>query len=181
VKLRTPPDSVPRLASDTITLFARRSTGSFGPALLGLVVLLSGGCANDDPANVLASSETTSIAAIIPATSPSTSTSTEQSSTTTTTPATTTSPPGSNTTFAPVETIVVGVVIDVAGTLAGIESFMIRLEDGSDLTLVPADGLLFDGVAPLSHVRDHMISGNPVEVTYESSPRGTLAIAIGDA
>ena len=75
-----------------------------------------------------------------------------------------------------------GVVIAVEGGLGGIDSFVVRLEDGSDLMLVPVEGLLFDGAGPISHVRDHMISGNPVEVTYETSAvESATAIAIGDA
>ena len=83
---------------------------------------------------------------------------------------------------APVEATVIGVVIAVDGTLAGVESFVLRLENGSDLTLVPAEGLLFDGAAPLTHIRDHLVSGNPVEATYKTSPEGPPVVkAIGDA
>ena len=102
-----------------------------------------------------------------------------------TAPATTTSqtPPTSMTSaFAPIEMTVTGVVISVDGTLRATNSFTIRLEDGSDLKLVPIDGLLFDGVSPLSHVRDHLVSGSPVLVTYTNTIEGPfLAIEIGDA
>lgn len=102
-----------------------------------------------------------------------------------TTPAPTTSvtPAMSTTTeFAPIEVTVTGVVVSVDGTLSATNSFTIRLEDGSDFTLVPIDGLLFDGVSPLSHVRDHLVSGSPVLVTYTNSIEGPfLAIEIGDA
>ncbi len=83
---------------------------------------------------------------------------------------------------APVEATVIGVVIAVDGTLAGIDSFVLRLEDGSDLTLVPVEGLLFDGAAPLTHVRDHLVSGSPVEATYTTTPQGPPVVkAIEDA
>lgn len=103
----------------------------------------------------------------------------------TNTPVTTSSatPPATTTaTSAPVEVTVIGVVISVDGTLGATNSFTIRLEDGSDLTLVPADGLLFDGVSPVSHVRDHLVSGSPVRITYTTPAEGPfLAIEIGDA
>ena len=102
-----------------------------------------------------------------------------------TTPAPTTSetPAISTTTdFAPIEATVTGVVVSVDGTLSVTNSFTIRLEDGSDITLVPIDGLLFDGVSSLSHVRDHLVSGSPVLVTYTNTIEGPfLAIEIGDA
>ena len=73
-------------------------------------------------------------------------------------------------------------MIAVEGNLTGIDSFVIRLPDGSDLTLVPTDDLLFDDVGPLSHVRDHMVSGNPIYVTYLASSEGQPIVhAIGDA
>ena len=106
-----------------------------------------------------------------------TSTTALRATSTTAVPATSTTAP-----FVSVEVTVTGVVIAVEGGLGGIDSFVVRLEDGSDLTLVPVEGLLFDGVGPISHVRDHMISGNPVEVTYETSAvESATAIAIGDA
>jgi len=104
---------------------------------------------------------------------------------TTAPPATvTTAPPASSTTttFVSAEVTVTGVVIAVEGGLGGIDFFVVRLEDGSDLTLVPVEGLLFDGVGPLSHVRDHLVSGSPVRITYETSAAGSAtATAIGDA
>jgi len=110
-----------------------------------------------------------------------TTTSTEPTATTSFPSTTVTSAPVS-TTVTSVEVTVVGVVVSVDGTLAGTNSFTVRLEDGSDLTLVPVDGLLFDGVSPLSHVRDHLISGSPVQITYRTSAEGPVtAIEIGDA
>ncbi len=81
-----------------------------------------------------------------------------------------------------VTTTVVGVVIDVEGSLAGIEWFVLRLQDGSDLALVPQPGLLFDGVGPLSHLRDHLVSGSPIRATYTTVPDGLpLAVTTGDS
>ncbi len=118
-----------------------------------------------------------------------TSASAVEIATTTSTEPTTTSAPPSTAISTPVtasvasaEVTVIGVVISVEGTLAGTDSFTIRLEDGSDLTLMPVEGLLFDGVSPLSHVRDHLVSGSPVQVSYRTSVEGPVtAIEIGDA
>jgi hypothetical protein len=113
----------------------------------------------------------------------------EAASVTTTADATTPStivelPPTPATTgaFVPIEVTVTGVVISVDGSLGATNFFTIRLGDGSDLHLVPSDGLLFDGAAPLSHVRDHLVSGSPVRVTYQTSVEGPLLVMqIGDA
>lgn len=72
-------------------------------------------------------------------------------------------------------------VLEVDGDLTSVQSFLLRLEDGTDLRLEPAAGLLFDHNAPISHLRDHQRSGEPVMVVYEESADGTLiAIEVGD-
>ncbi len=77
---------------------------------------------------------------------------------------------------------VTGVVIDVVGGLAGVDSFTLRLPNGSDLVLAPAEDLLFDDVAPISHLRDHLISGAPVTATYLQADQGVpVVVAVGDA
>ncbi len=74
-----------------------------------------------------------------------------------------------------------GVVIDVQGNLQGTDSFTILIEDGSELVLIPAPGLLFEG-GPLSHLRDHVLSGAKVKVVYTVEDDGThIAIEVGDA
>jgi len=74
-----------------------------------------------------------------------------------------------------------GVVIDVQGNLQGTNSFTILIEDGSELVMIPAPGLLFDG-GPLSHLRDHVLSGAKVKVVYTVEDDGThIAIQVGDA
>ena len=74
-----------------------------------------------------------------------------------------------------------GVVIGVEGTIQSIESFTVRLTDGTDATFRPVAGLLFDHTAPLSHIRDHLATGDPVKVEYETLPDGILsAVAVGD-
>ena len=81
-----------------------------------------------------------------------------------------------------VEASVTGVVIDVVGGLTGIDSFKLRLPDGTDLELMPGDDLLFDDVAPISHLRDHLVSGAPVTATYLEAGEGLpIVVAISDA
>jgi hypothetical protein len=75
-----------------------------------------------------------------------------------------------------------GVVIEVVGDLTSVESFTLRLPDGTDRVFEPAPGTLFDGDAPLSHLQDHLRSGAGVEVRYRSLEGGTLeAFEVGDA
>lgn len=74
-----------------------------------------------------------------------------------------------------------GVVIEVQGGIADIEGFLLRLPDGSDLRLEPAEGILFHGDAPLGHLRDHLRTGEPVEVEYEVLSDGTaVALRVTD-
>lgn len=80
------------------------------------------------------------------------------------------------------ESTIAGVVVDVTGTLNSVTSFTILAGDGTRLTLVPAEGLLFDGVGPLSHLRTHRLNGAPVSATYETAADGTAtAVTISDA
>lgn len=76
---------------------------------------------------------------------------------------------------------VTGVVVAVDGGLAEVDSFSIVLDDGSTLVLTPERGLLFDHASPLSHVRDHMISGTPVLVEFHAAGDDLVATAVGDA
>jgi len=145
-----------------------------GAVMIMAVLSLGVAACGDD------TSASTTTRSALPASTPSTASVAASSSTlpsTASVPTTT-----STSSSALVEVTVSGVVLAVEGTLAGTDYFTIRLEDGSDLTLVPVDGLLFDGVSPLSHVRDHLVSGSPVQVTYQTSVAGPgTAIKIGDA
>jgi len=77
--------------------------------------------------------------------------------------------------------VVRGTVIDVAGDLSTIAHITLLMEDGRQMDFVPAAGTLFDG-GPISHIRDHLISGAPVEFKYRESEDGTLvAVELGDA
>ena len=145
-------------------------------AVITIVLAISaGGCGDGD----VSGPTSTSVVEIATTTSTQVTTSPEPT-TTSSTPTTIGTP--ATTTVASLEVTVIGVVVAVDGTLAGTNSLTIRLEDGSDLTLVPADGLLFDGVSPLSQVRGHLVSGSPVQITYRTSAEGPVtAVEIGDA
>jgi len=76
---------------------------------------------------------------------------------------------------------VVGAVIAVDGNLGGIDSFTMRLDDGTDRAFVPDPDALFDH-GPFSHIRDHLASGVPVRVDYLALEDGSnLALGAGDA
>lgn len=76
---------------------------------------------------------------------------------------------------------VTGVVVAVDGDLAAIDSFSVLVEDGSTVLFVPDEGLLFDGSGPLSHLRDHLVSGVPVAVEFRNEGSTMVATAVGDA
>ncbi len=83
---------------------------------------------------------------------------------------------------APESGTVEGIIVAVDGTIADIASFTVRLPDGSNVSFVPEPGILFDGTAPIDHVRDHLASGAPVRVVYTTIDDGTLsAVEVGDA
>jgi hypothetical protein len=76
---------------------------------------------------------------------------------------------------------VVGVVIAVDGSLSGIDSFTIRIDDGTDLVFAPGDQALFDN-GPFGHIRDHLTSGTPIRVDYVMLEDGSnRALSAGDA
>lgn len=76
----------------------------------------------------------------------------------------------------------VGVVTAVDGDLTRVDSFQVRSLDGEVTEFTPAPGLSFHGSTPLSHLTDHVISGEPVEVTYEILDDGTrVATGVTDA
>ena len=75
-----------------------------------------------------------------------------------------------------------GIVVEVEGGIADVTGFLLLLPDGSRLRFQPADGVLFHDDAPLGHLRDHLRSGEPVEVEYERLPDGTaVAYSVSDS
>ncbi len=74
----------------------------------------------------------------------------------------------------------VGVVIAVDGDLTEIRQFSLLSEDGDVVEIVTPSGLLFDD-GPMAHVRDHLVSGAPVTVTYRIEGGVATATSVGDA
>lgn len=76
----------------------------------------------------------------------------------------------------------VGVVTAVDGDLTTVNSFQVRSSEGEVIEFTPAPGISFHGSTPLSHLTDHVLSGEPVEVTYEILDDGTrVATRVTDA
>ena len=72
-----------------------------------------------------------------------------------------------------------GVVLEVNGDLEGVESFVLRTEDGEVIEVVPApDG---DFRFPLAHLHDHRRTLEPLSVGLDRSDDPPLAVAIRDA
>lgn len=73
--------------------------------------------------------------------------------------------------------VMTGRVVAVDGDLERVESFtMISGEES--LTFTPAAGVRAE--FPLSHLRDHLRTGDPVTVTYVETDAGPTAIVVGD-
>lgn len=143
--------------------------------VLGAALLL-GACADDVPASTAsptqpATSATVSVAPATQENEPTTTVAPKPAATDTDTEA----PPQEE------SQRVTGVVAAVDGDLSEIRTFSLLLPDGSALTFRPEEGLLFDG-GPLSHVRDHMVSGTPVAVEYRHGDDDVaVATTVGDA
>ena len=71
-----------------------------------------------------------------------------------------------------VREVVVGVVTGVTGNLTDIESFVVLDSEGNSHLFEPADGMTVNG-APPSHLRDHLVSGEPVRVFFHEGSSGT--------
>ncbi len=75
-----------------------------------------------------------------------------------------------------------GVVVDVVGDLTSVESFVLRLPDGTDRRLVPAATVTSHDGGAIGHLRDHLRNGEPVRVRYEIAADGTwIARDVEDA
>ena len=70
-----------------------------------------------------------------------------------------------------VDNTVEGIVTEVTGDLSTVESFVIMDSEGKSHFFKPEPGLLFYG-GPLPHLRDHVVSGQRVVVTYEVGAYG---------
>lgn len=80
------------------------------------------------------------------------------------------------------ENRVTGVLIDVDGDLTAVESFEIQ-SGGERLRFVPDDGLdvFGDGGTPLSHLFEHLQTGDPIRVTYRVEGNTRVATLVEDA
>ncbi len=76
-------------------------------------------------------------------------------------------------TSASTEGEVVGIVSEVTGDLSGVESFVVLDSNGDSHKFIPGDGMTVMGSPPL-HLRDHLISGEPVKVLYHEGPDSEL-------
>lgn len=77
------------------------------------------------------------------------------------------------------ETTVVGVVVDYQGDLVSVDSFTVRTESGEEIQLRPAeDG---DFAFPLPHLREHMTTADPIEVSFAEEGDDIVATAVSDA
>lgn len=71
-----------------------------------------------------------------------------------------------------------GIVLGVEGSLEEVSSFTVLVE-GQELTFVPVEDGDYD--FPLSHLREHLRTGEPILVTWqlENGTREALALADG--
>jgi hypothetical protein len=76
---------------------------------------------------------------------------------------------------------VAGVITEVdASSVVEWESIVVETQDGERLTFLPGDAVDLRFWSA-SHLREHMLSGHPVEVTYESREGALVATEIDDA
>ena len=71
-----------------------------------------------------------------------------------------------------------GSVVAFDGDLEQVRSFDVATDDGT-LTFVPARDATFHG-GPLSHLRAHLVSGEPVVVFYELMDGVNVAVSVED-
>jgi len=78
---------------------------------------------------------------------------------------------------------VTGVVTAAQGNLSGIESFVLRSTDGDQFAFEPEEGLAVfgDGATPLTHIFEHLQTGDPVRVTYRVEGNVNVALKVEDA
>ena len=77
-----------------------------------------------------------------------------------------------------VDDSVVGVISEVSGDITSVTGFVVLSDDATSHQFTPTPGLVFMG-GPLTHLRDHIISGERVVVSFERGDDGALiAVAI---
>ena len=71
------------------------------------------------------------------------------------------------------EDTIVGIVTEVTGDSSSIESFVVLDAKGDSHKFSPSQTMEVAG-EPQSHLRDYVVSGDPVEVTFHEGPDGEL-------
>jgi hypothetical protein len=74
---------------------------------------------------------------------------------------------------------IAGRLAEVDGDLTTVESFVLLTEDGERLRFLADPAASFHG-GPLSHIRDHLVSGEPVVVFFEERGDDLVATAVDD-
>lgn len=74
---------------------------------------------------------------------------------------------------------VVGSLIEFDGDLSDVRSFTVLTEDGETMRFEPAADATFHG-GPLSHLRDHLVSGAPIVVRFVERSGVLVATSVGD-
>lgn len=74
---------------------------------------------------------------------------------------------------APIE----GIVTQVSGELSAVETFIVLDDQGDSHQFEPTPGLLFYG-GPLDHLRDHILTGQRIKVTYETAAYGAMVATL---
>lgn len=70
-----------------------------------------------------------------------------------------------------------GIVLGVEGSLEEVTSFIVLIE-GEEITFVPVEEGDYD--FPLSHLREHQRTGEPILVTWELDDGSRKALALAD-
>lgn len=68
---------------------------------------------------------------------------------------------------------IIGTVTEVTGDLTSVESFVVIDGSGDSFKFVPGEGMTVAG-GPVSHLRDHVVSGEQVSVRFHSGTNGEL-------
>jgi hypothetical protein len=76
--------------------------------------------------------------------------------------------------------VIEGRLAEVSGDLQTVESFVLLTDDGERLLFLADPAASFHG-GPLSHIRDHLVSGEPVVVYYEERGDDLVATDVDDA
>jgi hypothetical protein len=58
-----------------------------------------------------------------------------------------------------------------------VESFVVLDDEGNSHLLTPEDGLMFYG-GPLSHLREHIVTGERVRVTFKEGAYGAMTATL---